>query len=73
MLEVDPALKRELYSKLAAEGVCLKEWFIRYATQYMAEREQPSLPGFGPARSQPRAMFAAQQRGSDKTDQERQP
>jgi hypothetical protein len=72
VIEVDPTLKRELYSKLAAEGICLKEWFIRHATDYMAEREQPSLPGLGSARGQRRAVFVAQQEGPDKTHEEGQ-
>lgn len=45
VVEVDPALKRELHSALAAEGLSLKDWFIQRARQFMADRNQPALPG----------------------------
>jgi hypothetical protein len=44
VVEVDPDLKRRLYSALAIENSTLKEWFIDAARQYVAEREQPLLP-----------------------------
>jgi hypothetical protein len=44
VVEVDPDLKRRLYSALAIESSTLKDWFIDAAKQYVAEREQPLLP-----------------------------
>ena len=44
VIEVDPDLKRRLYSVLAADSSTLKDWFISAAARYIAEREQPSLP-----------------------------
>ena len=43
MIEIDPEQKRELYSALALSGSTLKDWFIRSATEYCAERRQLSL------------------------------
>ena len=45
VIEFDPLLKRDLHSALAADGLSLKDWFILRARQYMAERNQPALPG----------------------------
>ncbi|MBT43831.1 MAG: hypothetical protein CMF12_15080 [Idiomarina sp.] len=39
VLEVDPELKRELYGKITAEGISLKEWFIASATDYLNGRQ----------------------------------
>tara|TARA_B100000683_G_C11995421_1_gene351633 strand:+ start:150 stop:383 length:234 start_codon:yes stop_codon:yes gene_type:complete len=44
VIEVDPSLKRRLYSALAMEGSTLKDWFIEAATTFIDEREQPFLP-----------------------------
>ena len=44
VIEVDPALKRRLYSALAIEGSTLKDWFIEVASAYINEREQPNFP-----------------------------
>jgi|688.fasta_scaffold1788260_2 hypothetical protein len=43
VLEVDPNLKRELYSSLALENKSLKDWFIGMAQQHLRERQQPPL------------------------------
>jgi hypothetical protein len=48
VIEVEPALKRRLYSALAIENSTLKQWFIDSATQYVAEHERPSLPEIAP-------------------------
>ncbi len=44
VIEVDPDLKRKLYSALAANSSTLKEWFVSAAAHYIADHEQPNLP-----------------------------
>ena len=44
VIEVDPDLKRKLYSVLAADSSTLKDWFVSAAAHYIAEHEQPCLP-----------------------------
>jgi hypothetical protein len=44
VIEVGPDLKRRLYRTLAEDDSTLKDWFVEAATNYIAEREQPSLP-----------------------------
>ena len=46
VLEVNPELKRKLYSMLALEHKSLKEWFILMAEEYIRSQQQPSLFGF---------------------------
>lgn len=43
VLEVDPALKRELYLALEHQQQTLKEWFTTHAHQFLSEQVQPSL------------------------------
>jgi hypothetical protein len=45
VIEVDPILKRDLHAALAADGLTLKDWFLQRASGYIAERNQPTLPG----------------------------
>jgi hypothetical protein len=45
VIEVDPHLKRDLHSALAADGTSLKHWFLSCVREYFAHRHQPSLPG----------------------------
>ena len=42
VVEIDPSLKRKLYSVLAMESLTLKDWFIKEANQYVEDRTQPS-------------------------------
>jgi hypothetical protein len=44
VIEVDPDLKRKLYAALTDDNSTLKDWFLDAATNYLTEREQPSLP-----------------------------
>ncbi len=52
VIEVDPALKRELYASLAKSGSTLKDWFIKTALRYCGDTTQPSLfrPDSGPGK-----------------------
>lgn len=44
VIEVEPELKRMLYSALTRDGMTLKEWFLRSAEVYLTEGTQISLP-----------------------------
>ena len=43
VIEVDPDLKKNLYSALAKEGLSLKEWFLRGVTSYLENSSQLQL------------------------------
>ena len=43
VVELDPALKQDLYAELAREGLTLKEWLTGQAQIYIASRRQPGL------------------------------
>lgn len=43
VVELDPALKRNLYAELAHEGLTFKDWLTREAGRYVSERRQPRL------------------------------
>ena len=43
VVEVEPELKRRLYSALALSGSTLKDWLIKSANAYCSEAMQPSL------------------------------
>lgn len=43
VLEVEPELKRKLYSELALEHKSLKNWFILMAESYIQTRNQSDL------------------------------
>jgi hypothetical protein len=45
VLEIEPSLKRRLYSALQLERTSLKDWFIARAEEYMQSQQQPSLFG----------------------------
>lgn len=44
VIEVDPNLKRHIYSALAIKNLTLKEWFVGEATRYVAEFEKNQSP-----------------------------
>jgi hypothetical protein len=54
VIEIDPKLKRQLHSALAAESVTLKDWFVRVAAEFITEHEQPRLPGVIDDSNEPR-------------------
>jgi len=37
VVEIDPALKKELYRNLTIEGLTLKDWFIQSAEEYLQQ------------------------------------
>ncbi len=45
VLEIDPSAKDELYTALTKDGMTLKDWFLRQASQYLRDRAQPALFG----------------------------
>lgn len=44
VIEVEPDLKRRLYSALAIKNSTLKQWFVALAERFVAEHEQPTAP-----------------------------
>ena len=42
VVEIDPELKKQLYSVLAMEGTSLKEWFLSNVTTYVNEKKTPT-------------------------------
>lgn len=59
VIEVDPSLKRELYSALALSGSTLKDWFIRSAEAYCGDVHQPALFGSAVQIPEPEQSHAA--------------
>ena len=43
VIEVEPEVKRQLYSALARDGLTLKDWFLREAEAYLGSAEQLPL------------------------------
>ena len=43
VIEVEPALKHELYVELARCDLTLKAWFVREAARFVETSRQPSL------------------------------
>ncbi len=43
VIEVEPEIKRQLYSALAREGKTLKDWFLLHVDQYLQSRPFASL------------------------------
>ena len=44
VIEIEPEMKQQLYSALAAKGLNLKEWFIENVDEYLDDYGQMSLP-----------------------------
>jgi hypothetical protein len=40
VIEVDPALKRELYGALAVDDSTMKEWFLSHAGEYLNSKNK---------------------------------
>ncbi len=43
VIEVEPEIKRQLYSVLARDGMTLKDWFLREAQSYLTNTHQLKL------------------------------
>jgi DNA (cytosine-5)-methyltransferase 1 len=43
VIDVEPELKRHLYSALSLSGSTLKDWFIKTAAEFCEEKKQPSF------------------------------
>lgn len=43
VIEVEPEVKRRLYSALALSGSTLKDWFVQAAVDYCQDANQPRL------------------------------
>lgn len=43
VIEVDPELKKQLYSSLTRDGMSLKEWFLKNAEVYLTTGGQLAL------------------------------
>ena len=53
VVDLDPALKRELHAALAADGTTFKEWLIARVSEYFDQRQQPRLPGISDNAAEP--------------------
>ena len=43
VIEIEPELKRNLYSNLVAQGLTLKEWFLTNAESFIRDADQLQL------------------------------
>ena len=74
VLEIDPAEKQELYNAVTRDGMTLKDWFLRQATEYLRERGQGHLFGAGALAESPvpyRASGAGEGKTREKTKSKR--
>ena len=46
VIEIDPEIKRQLYSQLTANGLSLKDWFSDAVAAYLADSQSSTVtPG----------------------------
>jgi hypothetical protein len=45
VIEVEPEFKKHVYSALALSGSTMKDWFLKHASDFLANREQESRRG----------------------------
>jgi hypothetical protein len=45
VLEIEPSEKEQLYAAVIKDGLTLKDWFLRKASEYLRERNQPQPAG----------------------------
>jgi hypothetical protein len=70
VLEIDPTEKQELYCALTRDGMTLKDWFLRRATEYLRERGQRQLfsaSELAESQASYRVRRAAEGKGREKT------
>ena len=46
LIELDPKLKREIYTALTQDGLTMKDWFLLNAQRYLSSRHQRELWSF---------------------------
>lgn len=51
VIEVNPEQKRRLYAALALSGSTLKDWFLKNASDFCEDSNQPSLFNSTPSKS----------------------
>ena len=44
VIEIDRAIKEQLYQSLGDDGLSLKQWFLDNASTYLSRKKQPELP-----------------------------
>ncbi|MGX5174914.1 hypothetical protein ACUR5C_12905 [Aliikangiella sp. IMCC44653] len=44
VIEIDPDLKKQLYSELTSKGLSLKDWFVESACQYLEIKPTNLVP-----------------------------
>lgn len=54
VIEIDPVLKRELYESLKEDDSCMKDWFLRNAEDYLADKADLQLDLLNPESSNAR-------------------
>jgi hypothetical protein len=63
VIDVDPDVKRRLYSALALSGSTLKDWFLKNASNFCDESQQPQL--FTEPRTHPKPQIGGGQKKSE--------
>ncbi len=58
VIEMDPILKRDLHSALAADGITLKDWFLKHVSEYVADRRRLNIVQYSADLDEPSARVA---------------
>lgn len=58
VIEMDPGLKRDLHSALAADGITLKDWFLKHVSAYVSDRRRPTIVQYSADLDEPSARAA---------------
>lgn len=59
VVDLGPALKRDLHATLAADGLSLKDWLIGHARQYITSRSHGGV-SYGSVPAEAQALMAAE-------------
>lgn len=65
VIEMDPNLKRDLHSALAADGLTLKDWFLKHVSEYVADRRRPTIVQYSADLDEPSARVAEKPTASE--------